>query len=335
MMKRMMIRLLALATLSVGAVAHAQPSTKFTLAGGEEPETKTWNEAASVAFVSNNGKKDSWAVNLAAKVEGQPISTSTTVLFMRALIEKNTQAKKEVENFGLSAGSKFDWNNANDGPGAEGPDTTAIFVFGESSLGLADKAIFADPKAACGSVYRPPECEKQRETSLRGQLALRFFMSGWENTFFYPDATHASLDGPSWTHSFSPVVTVFHDEILDAKVSAAGVKPDGGVTGVKVALGGAVSPKFTDYRLVLSAKIQFTEAFDRSTLRRAGFQKSAKFAKIGVDYELGNRSFEADSSGWVPAVGITYTKGDDPLSGKTDLDNVTVSFKATYRGKSK
>ncbi len=329
------IQLLALSLLSVGAAAHAQPSTKFTLMGGEEPENKTWNEPASVAFVSNNGKKDSWAVNLAAKVEGQPIPTSTTVLFMRALVEKNTQAKKEVENFGLSAGSKFDWNNANDGPGTQGPDRGAIFIFGEPSLGLADKAVFADPKAACGLVNRPPECDKQRETSVRGQLALRFFMSGWENTFFYPDATHASLDGPSWTHSFSPVVTVFYDEILDAKANAAGVKPDGGVSGAKVVLSGAVSPKFTDYRLVLSAKIQFTEAFDRSTLRRAGFQKSATFARIGADYELGNRSFETASSGWVPAFGITYTKGDDPLSGKTDLDNVTAAFKITYRGKAK
>ncbi|PXA78743.1 hypothetical protein DMC25_22245 [Caulobacter sp. D4A] len=313
---------------AVSASAMAGGADSFTLNGAEEPEIKAWTEPASVAFTSNNGGKDSWAVNLAGKYENQLSDNSTSKLVVRFAVEKNTQLKKEVENYGASVGYKFYWTDARDGPT---PDLEAWHLANEFSLGITDKAVFPDAKAICTAAPLPPECTEQRETSLRAQLQVQPYRHGWDKTFHYEDSTHTKLKGQRWTRSFTPVLSLFYDEILDAKADAAGARADGGVTGLKLSLSGAASPRVTNYRLVLSAKLQLTETLSRSVGRRDGFQSSATLLKLGADYEFGPRSFENGGNKWVPSFGIAYTKGDDPLAGKTDLDNTVLAFKLTYR----
>jgi hypothetical protein len=172
---------------------------------------------------------------------------------------------------------------------------------------------------------------KQQEESVRVSIATQIFRTPFEKTFFVNPKT-GRPGGAQWTRSIVPVVTLFYDDLLSAKPNAAGVKPDGSVSGGKASLTFAFSPAFSDYRLILSGNLQFIYAFDRANLRRATFARESSLVKASLDYEFGLRSFE-QGSGWVPSFGVAYTKGDDPLTGKLDQDDVVVAFKITYRSK--
>lgn len=317
-----------LSWLILGAPA-VMAQTAVTLQAGEEPEQKAWTQPAQISFTSSKGAKDSWALDAALRAEFQPRSSSDDMIFVRTVAQVNTAEKSKVQNFQGEIGYSFNWGTDTS---MDLPDTKAFFLYSDIKLGAKDKTIFADPKAVCTAIPRPAACGKQHETSLTGAFVLQPFLSNWENTFH---VENGKVEGPAFTHSFSPVVTFFYDEILSAKVNASGIRPDGSVMGSKVDISTAFSPRFTDYRLVLKATGSWTYAAHRSSLRTENFKKSATVFKLSADYELGKRAFEKVDEGgaFIPAIGVTYTKGDDPMSGKLDQDNFVAAFKLTFRSK--
>lgn len=323
-------KLILLAAVSSAPASGQSGPTSVTLHAGDEPETRAWTQPATIAYTSRKDDKDSWSLDAALKIQFQPSSTSPNTFFIRGAVQKNTQQKKEAENFNGKVGYSFDFDTAGHDENSDTPNLSAWYFFGDASLGINHKTIFADPKAVCTAIPLPAECGKQRETSLRGTLSLMPFHSSWEETIHF-DPESAKWTGPAFTHSFLPVFALFHDEVIDAKVNASGVKPDGGATGGKVEVKAAASPRFTDYRLILSLTGQHVQAFSRSERRRDTFEKSSTLITVAADYEFGIRSFEEDRSGFIPAFGVSYSKGDDPLSGKIDQDNVVVGLKLTYR----
>lgn len=319
----------ALILLATPAWADEPPTTKIKLNAGEEPEQKPWTQPASFSYISNEGAKDSVSVDVAGRIEFQPITSSTATLFLRGVAQVNTQQKKEVQNFESQIGTQFDFDTANHGQDSPQPETNAWYFFGDAKIGLQDKTIFADPKAVCTAVPKPAICGKQHETSLRGTVQLQPFLSWWEQTI-YQDPTTKAWNGVSY--SFSPVIGLFWDRIVSAKVNASGVEPKGSAAGTKVELNGALSPRFLDYRVVFRAKLLWTEAFKRDARRADNFHRSNLLYKVSVDYELGRRSFDPKGSKWIPAVGVSYTKGDDPLAGKNDQKALMFALKLTYKG---
>jgi hypothetical protein len=314
----------------VGPVVAADGSeATIVLNAAEEPETQSWTEPASVNFTDSADAKDSWAVDVAGKYEAA-LGQSGNNWFVRGVVQKNTQLKKEVENYAAEIGAKFDLNSES----GFGIRTTTWYLPTKVSLAWTDKTLFPDPKADCAAVPLPVECTKQEEQSLRASFSTLLFRSSFEDVVAWADSTHTSVAGPKsgWTHSLLPTVTVFYDDLIDAKLDAAGVEPDGHVLGAKVVLSAATSPAFSDYRLILSATLQGVFAFERSDRRKANFASDSTLIKLSADYELGQRSYYLPGPGWVPAIGISYTSGDDPLSGKLDQDFVMVGFKVTYRG---
>lgn len=310
-------------------VTPALAQTAVTLQAGEEPEQKAWTQPAQISFTSAKGAKDSWALDAALRAEFQPNPSSDDAIIVRTLAQISTAEKSKVQNFQGEVGYSFNWGTDTS---MDAPDPDAFYLYGDIKVGAKDKTIFADPKAVCAAIPRPAACGKQHETSLTGAFVLQPFLPDWENTFYVEDG---KVEGPAFTHSFSPVVTFFYDEILSAKVNASGIRPDGSVMGSKVDINTAFSPRFTDYRLVLKASGSWTYAAQRSVLRKENFKRSSTVFKLSADYELGKRAFEKVDEGgaFIPALGVTYTKGDDPISGKLDQDSFVVALKITFRSK--
>jgi hypothetical protein len=324
------MRFLFISATLTGLSASSAFAQELRINAGEEPEQKPWSQPASISYTSNEDAKDSLAIDIAARLDFQPASTSTGTIFVRGVTQLNTQQKKEVQNFEGQVGYAFDFDTADHGPGTDHIDIDAWYFFGDAKLGIQDKTIFADPKANCTIVPLPAECGKQHETSLRGTVQLQPFLRWWEQTI-YQNPDTGKWNGLSY--SFSPVFGLFYDHILSAKVNASGIEPGGSAAGVKVEMNGAVAPRLFDYRLVFRGKVQWTEAFQRDERRREAFGKSSLLYKVSADYELGRRSFDTEGSKWVPAVGFSYTKGDDPLSGKSDQDAFVIGLKLTFKAK--
>lgn len=308
--------------LSVPSVAVAQ-STSLTLQSGEEPQQKAWTQPAQIAYSSAKGEKDSWALDAALRIQHQLDNAKSDQLVARTVVQINTKEKSKVRYFEGEVGYATDWQLSTNSP---------LYGYLDIKIGAKDKTIFADPKANCTATPQPAACGRQHETSVAGTVVIQPFIENeWENTFFIVDD---KIDGPLFTHSFAPLITFYYDEILSAKTNASGIRPDGSVMGTKLELKTAFSPRFTSYRLVLKASGGWTYAAIRNSLRKENFPKSSTQFKLSADYELGTRSFESVSGPTlIPAIGITYTKGDDPLSGKLDQDNFVAAFKLTFRSK--
>ncbi len=325
-MKHVTVKLIALTSFFAISPATNAQST-ITLQAGEEPEQKAWTQPAQIAFTSAKGARDSWALDAALRTEFQIKSTSDDLIIARAVAQISTAEKNKVQNLQGEIGYSFNWGTDTS---LEAPDRSAFYLYGDVKLGAKDKTIFADPKATCTESPRPATCGNQHETSLIGTVVLQPFMTDWETTFY---VEQGKVKGPVFAYSFSPVVTFFYDDVLSAKVNASGIRPDGSIFGAKADLNAALSPRFTDYRLVLKANGSFTYAAHRSALRVENFRRTSFVVKVSADYELGKRAFEKieDGGAITPALGVTYTKGDDPISGKLNQDNFLVAFKLTFK----
>lgn len=324
----MRISIVSLAFLSVATPAFGQAQVRIN--AGEEPEQKPWSQPASISYTSVAEGDDSFAIDFAGRVDVQPDRNSTATVFVRAVAQVNTQEKKQVQNFEGQLGYAFDFDTASQGPASDAIDTGAWYFFGDAKLGIQDKTIFADKKADCTVVPLSAECGRQHETNLRGTIQIQPFRSDWEQTM-YQDPETKRWSGLSY--SISPVVSLFYDHVLAAKINASGIRPEGSVYGARIEMNAAFAPGFLDYRAVVRGKVQLTQAFHRAELRREAFEKSAMLYKASLDYELGRRSFDTEGSKWIPAVGVSYTYGDDPLTGKNDQDSFFVGLKVSYKAK--
>jgi hypothetical protein len=294
-------------------------AAEVILNAGEEPEEKAWTKPASINYVHDAGAAGSWNVDIAAKVQGQPFATLPVSAFARAVVQRDTETKKPVENYVAEIGGKFDL-----------PQLGNTFFIGQGSISYSDKTDFPDQKADCSTTPLPTDCLHQRERSIRPALTVQPFRSSWEDTFAYSDARHVQFIGPSWTHSILPVISIFYDDVLDARRTEGGSESNGGVFGSKASLSAAFSPAVTDYRLIFAGSVQWITAFSRSSRRKSDFAASSVLSVASISYEFGPRTFEG-GTGWVPSLGVTYTHGDDPLAGKQDLNNTTLGFQIAYR----
>lgn len=312
--------------------ANAQTAT-IALNADEAPEKKAWSDPAQIAFTSSDGD-NSWAVDAALRIDKQVAKDTPDTYFLSALVQRNTAEKGQVENYQLKGGYHIESDTI---PYGAPPNTPGWYFAIDASLGIGRRTLFAGAEADCTVVPLATECADQRETSLRGAVAIeawRMTDSGefQSQTTFSQDPATGKLNGDTLIYSVAPIMTVFHDQVVDAKPNAAGMRATGGAFGMKFDLKAAVSPKFTAYRLILRGSVSQTEALLRSAPRRETFERSSMFLRLSADVELGKRTFE-DGIGWIPSVGVSWTKGDDPLSGKRDQDVIVAGFRLSYKGK--
>src|SRR5262249_12851588 len=144
-------------------------------------------------------------------------------------------------------------------------------------------------------------CDTQYKESVRLLGTVDLFQGWWEHTYSYrrtgpPPAegepAPRTINGPLFAYSFQPVATFFYDDATNAPTDPSTfTRIDGAVAGVQARLGGAISPRPLDYRLVLRGSYALTEAFDRDSGRRSTFPASSHLLTVSLDYEFGVRSF--------------------------------------------
>ncbi|HEX6376551.1 MAG TPA: hypothetical protein VFZ91_12625 [Allosphingosinicella sp.] len=323
-----------------GAAAAQPPEdplvTTWSLQGDELPEQKPWTAPASFAYTINEGAADSYAVDFAFRVDRQLRRRSDDTMFVRVVGHKTNQEKKEKEAFAGELGYQHIIvvrpslaRRASYSAGSSELQRDSYFIPVDLSVALASSTIFPEAGAVC-PVPGAAQCRKQHKQSLRAMVTAQPYKFGWDRTFAYADSSHKELVGPAVAYSFGPVVSVFYDNILDAKIGADGTRIDGSVTGVKGIIGAAVSPRMFDYRLVLRASVQGIQTLGRSQARRGNFDDLTGLLKLSADIELGPRSFSADK-GWVPAFGVSYTRGEDPLAEQEKRKRWVIGFKLTYK----
>lgn len=318
----------------LASAAHAQSDNapKFTLNGDEVPKSQPWTEPAAFAYTKDAGEKASVSVDVAGRVDWRlgDVTETTNTGFVRAVAHRNTDEGSQVESYAGEFGLHFEPNTAP--PGSQAPEdfARAWYFFNDLSLGYRYKTNFDDEKEGCDAVPSPASCVRSHEGSARLTWTVQPFHSVFEIAPAFVDGA-LSDESPAVAYSFGPTLTVFSDQVVHAKVDEAGVKPEGNVTGASAGLALAVSPRLFAYRLVFRGSVQQTEALERANGRRAGFPRSSTLASASINIDLGARSFEKGPA-WVPSIGISYTKGDDPLSGKLDQEQTVVGVKLAYRG---
>jgi hypothetical protein len=327
MMDRRILAALSAFTLCLAAPAHAQ--IQWTLTGDEAPTAKPWTQPASFSWVdSTEDSEDRFTIDAALKASGA--FNEDTGWFVRGVAHVSDQAKKEQETvsaqFGLThdafIGGSLDANGARIG---------ALSLYSDLYLSWNSKARFATPDdPACVTDPTNPVCGTQHQRSARAALDLQPFLLAWEQAY----GVETTVDGRkvadgTWAYSFAPQLILFHDEVTEATVNAAGLEEDGGVGGAKLLVSFAFSPPIWGHRLAFRTSLQHLQTFYRSDARAAVFERSTSVVKASVDYEFGRRSWEG-VPGWSPSVALAYSSGEDPLDGRRDKDDISIALRLTY-----
>ncbi len=321
-MRRLLI--LSAAACLVGAHAHAQNST-FTLNADEAPSDQPWSDPASFSYSKDKGSKAALSLDAAGKLAWRLGDATTSTGFGRFVAHRNTATGAQVENYAAEVGLHFEQSTAS----GDLPDPNAFYLFHDVSLGYDYKTNFDDEADGCDATPKPAECVRSHERSVRLAWTLQPFHLSWERVPAYVGGK-LTEQSPDVAYSFGPVITVFADDLVDAPTVNGG-KPKGTATGAVGKLSLALSPRALDYRLVLRGSIQQTEFFHRPTSRQAGLPEDSTLNRLSLDYDLGPRAFLGEA-GWAPSVGVTYTKGDDPLIGVANRERTVFAFKLAYRG---
>lgn len=309
---------------------------EFTLQAESTPQEQPWTQPARFAYTINNGEKDSVAVDIAGKAT---IAVSKDLpLFLLADVSwhKTNQQKEPQNNLQVSGGFHFEVQS----PPPTGPfNKDSLFsLWVDTKLGYNRKAVFADAsKAPCNSDASLPVCQTQHVGSIRGTIDVSPYWGIFESeqSFTVQGADGSSTgvyDGPAIAHNFGVIGTFFYDNATEATLNPeTGKQITGTVTGFKGKAGLALSPKFTSYRAVLRADVQAIQTTSRALLRQDDFDDFTHLVTVSLDWDLSDRSMLKDEKDIKPSIGITYTDGADPLTGRKDQSSWVIGLKLAYK----
>jgi len=315
-------------TIGLNSAANAQDSdfwSKFQLNADEAPTQTPWTQAASIAYSSGEGE-ESKDIDIAMRYDFQNSPNTDSTGFVRFLTRVNDAKKKEEEVYKGSVGYHVEFAT---------PDEKTLF-FTDFSVSYQANTVFAkDDIEQCETTPEAVFCDDQTEE--KAILAVDTviypsFLEGWT-----PSVSEGKFveSTPSILYYVSPVVSFFYDEVIDATTDPeTGLKIDGAAAGTAVTLGGFLSPKFLDYKLEFKTSYKYVMAIDRSTSRKPGFKANTDLFTASIDYNFGKSSY-LDNTGWRPAIGITYSSGADPLTGRKEKEETVIAFKLTHRAKKK
>jgi len=338
-------RFLGIMVLTFSGVAEAQsvdPQSRVTpcfsgdnifgcsLRADNNTKKKENADPASFAYTANNDKdtNDSYAIMAALKIA---IEDKNKAYGLKSQWHKNNQQSKEQDNFnfGASFGITFSdvksdferWLAAGKPDNWNGNTYTHYLDF---DVVYNRKGIFGDNKAdACVADPTLKACNRQNLETIRYSGSLSPWWSNWEHV-------PTGENEPFW--SFSPTVSLFIDDALNGEVEKLdGTEVNGSVSGLMGNASFFFSPSMFNYRWGLTVSGQITEAVDRSEGRKEDFSGSSPLLSISLDYALGETYVgQKDKNTFLPAIGVTYTNGADPLNGREDQDTLVLGFKLKY-----
>ena len=148
---------------------------------------------------------------------------------------------------------------------------------------------------------------------MRGSAAFNIF-----NPFLERDAPGL----PAF--SIEPQVGLDADWLLNSPLDETGNRLRGGYVSAKAGVAMSVFPDFASPRWEREASAQLRQRLFASDSRRPLIEGSAVlFEASGTSYVVKPR----EDDDWRAGVGVTYTRGDDPLTGISNVNKILLAFR--------
>ncbi len=335
--------------ITISAVAHADDGTpnasKLDIALTQEaaPESKPWEDPARISITINPDGPDQFSIQTNLE-----IGTKLTVPDVEKMIgRKRTlggyvryqrESGGEVKQNNLEFGGKF----------STGYDIAALLaiptdiglmpitpearerlaklaekrgkhldVAYEFSSGYARTASYPDLKIApCSTTSNLPQCATQTKESIRTSLAGTVFWGVLEDNL-----------GTGLAYSISPKFGIDHDLLLNSPLdSKTGLSTQGGYLSAVGGIGIVLTPSFVNPGWELKATAQVRKKVQASTSRSPNIENFAeKFEASATYYFI--RPSQPGKKDWRAGIGMTFSAGGDPLTGKADEKKFVIAFR--------
>lgn len=308
-----------LAAAPAWAQDEAKSALKLSLTEAAEPDSKAWEDPARLSFTIDPKGKDTFSaqVNAELKKALSKADERSRNLTGSLVWNRETSESSPQNNFEVGMGYEVGYSGAMlDRSAGRDPDEAAKKIDASYQFGLAyaRTANYGDPTTtACIGTPTLPQCGTQFAESIRGTAAANLFNPHFENF------------KNGFGFSFEPQIGAAIDYRLNNPVNV-----DTGVvaTGAYGSISGGIvlklfpDPESANWEVKLSAKLRQALFIDQS--RKDEIDETAELLKAGATYYFVKPS---ETSDWRAGVGVTYTRGGDPLAGNKKANSIVFSLR--------
>jgi hypothetical protein len=285
-----------------------------------EPEGKAWKDPARLSFTIDPNGPDELSVQMNLEAELKLPSDGRDKAAKGYLVwNRETGGDDRQNNLEVGGAFSMDYDptlyldrarGSNDDEAARRLDVSSRF-----STAYARTAKYADTSVpACAAPLNPPQCRTQFKESIRTSAAFNLF-----NAHFEQNAGHA------FSFSAEPQFGVTHDLLLNSPVDPdTGLRLKGGYLSAEAGIGLAIYPRFDSPRWEITASGRLRQKLQASRSRSQSIHGSAFLFEASATYYVVKPHHKDD---WRAGVGITYTRGDDPLRGVSDVNRIVLALR--------
>jgi hypothetical protein len=306
------------AILAIPATAHAQDNRlHVNLTEAPEPDSVAWEDPARISLTIDPHGPDKFSAQVNLEVERQfsigarPSSFGGNLVWNRETGGKDRQNNFEAGAF-LSIGYDPTVLDAPHSGADPGQQDHFIAFAPRFSVNYARTAEYPDLSTApCVATPAAPQCQTQFGESVRGSAALGIFSPGLEGQ-------------GAVAYSISVKAGVDYDHLINSPLDENGQEVTGGYLSALAGVAVSVVPRFDHRDFELSGSIQLRQRIFASASRRPLIESSALLFQASATYYL---LTPTESSDWRAGIGITYTRGDDPLTGRSNVNRIVLALR--------
>jgi hypothetical protein len=329
-MRKLLVTLLLSAGVGFASEARAEddpPAWDFTLTEEAAPDSMAWDDPARISLTIDTRGADKFSaqINLEAQRAIYGLFGGDRDGEIGGYVRWNRESGGSEQQDNLELGASLDILDSTamldrprflaDPTAAANERRGSVTWSAKLSSGYARTATYPDLSAApCTTTPTLPQCRVQFTESLRSSLQL---VPGgvWQE--------RGSANGTSF--SFEPRLGLDHDLLLNGPIdTATGLRTTGGYLSAIGSVKLKLAPGFIGARWELAASAQVRQALSRSTLRADDIEETAELYKLSATYFL---LTPTEKSPWRIGLGVVYTNGSDPLTGKPDASTIVVSLR--------
>jgi hypothetical protein len=302
------------------AAAQERPnSLKVNLTEEAEPDGKAWEDPARASFTIDPHGPDSLSAKLNLELVKQLTpDTADRQRSIKAFAvwhrESGGEDQQNNLEFGGAYSVDYDTRFLDEEESTADESSSFINLASRFSAAFARTAQYADlTSPACVATPSAPQCKTQHKESLRGSAAFNVF-----NPFVERDAPGLL------PFSIQPQFGADVDWLLNNPLDASGMRIQGGYVSAKAGIAMSVFPDFDAPRWDIKASAKLRQRLFASDSRRPLIKESALLFEASATYYLLKPRTD---NGWRAGVGVTYTRGDDPLTGVSNVNKFVLALR--------
>lgn len=328
----------------------------WTITEAQEPDGKAWEDPARFSFSIDPKGEDIFSAQInveigtklgRAMVYSDPKFKSGRDVALNTFVRWNRESggDDKQNNFELGGNIKVGRNLSNlydvdenfDSLTAEERSDLAdvrsksIDYSFTGGVGYARTASYADVTAApCDSNPNLLQCRTQHKESVRAKGEIALYSPSWHGINRVTDKKSGIVSKPSFAHIFSPKFGLAYDYLINNVIDPKTlVIQRGGYLSTLAGLKVELSPSFISPRFEFSLDAQIRQALARSTTRAPTLDKTAERIELSATYypvlpgDITNSQIRL-------GVGVTYTRGHDPLVGEPKGSKIVLALRAGF-----